>query len=344
MVQNNLLQEITSFKKSTIRVYEEQLKTYFNSKYCLAVSSGTAAVILAIRSIKLNGGDEIIMPPTAPLCSAYPVLFCQNTPVFADIQKNNLGLDIQSVSEKYTKKTKAIMEVPMWGYPIKADKIREYAKSKSLSLIFDLAHCTGTTFFNKPLSYYCDVACFSTQKNKIFSTGEGGFILTDNKDIYERALNYARMGNLDGVNFGINFKLSPVLAKLGSLSFSKINENLKDRLQTRNFILNRINNSYVKEMEIVENGTPSYQRLILISTANKNESFSSYMHRNGIQTDMSKYNIKPLYNYDILKKFRADCGNAEEFIRTAITIEVHRDYNESELTRIVQVINSYNEK
>lgn len=329
-------------KKSNdpIAEYEERLKRYFKARFCLAVSSGTAALIVALKAVGIQNGDEIITSPVGPLCTAYPIIYSGGKLVFSDIQIDNLGLEQNSLLSKISEKTKAIVEVPMWGYPINGDKSQALAASHSIPLIFDLAHCVGTEFNGRHLSDYCDIACFSSQKNKVFSTGEGGFILTNNKDYYLKALLFSRMGNLNGVDFGINFKLSPILAEIGILALKNLQSNLNLRTANACKLTSLITNPLIREVKIADGGKPSYQRLLLRSSADHNNSFAEYLGSHGIQTDTQKYNIMPLFEYDILKKYYSACPNAERFLSSMVAIAVH-DLKSEELKHVAAIINSY---
>lgn len=326
--------------KNAIALYEQKLKNYFNAKYCVAVSSGTAAVIVALKAIEISTKSDVIIPPTAPLCTAFPVLSTGSRLIFADIQEDNLGFDIDSLSKIISSRTGAIIEVPMWGYPTKVDNLQNFAKANKIPLIFDLAQCSGSKFHGKSLSEYCNIACFSTQKNKMFSTGEGGFILTDDEEYYKKSLIYSRIGELNGKDFGLNFKLSPILAEIGINAFHHLDDSLLLRKNNRDKIITGLTHTNIVELEIPQHSCPNYHRLIL-RTKNGNTKLASHLAAYGIPTDMEKYNIKPLYNYDILTSYKVYCPNAEKFLETAITIEVHQEYSKSDIQFIIDVLNKF---
>jgi dTDP-4-amino-4,6-dideoxygalactose transaminase len=336
--------EKLSIKKSSmttnpVESYEAALKKRFKAEYCISLSSGTAALIVALHALGVGRNKTVALPPTAPLCTAYPILYAGSTISFVDIQDSNLGLNLRMLEEEI-RKLDAIVEVPMWGYPFDAVATRELADFYKLPLIFDLAHCAGTTFIDMPLSKYCDIACFSTQKNKIFSTGEGGFILTDNEEYYRRAKLFSRMGELNGADFGVNFKLSPLLAKIGKQSLSKLDKSLVLRKANRDAIINQLSNSNLGEYGLLNRGVPSYQRLLL-QTLDQRTGLSEHLQNAGFETDKVKYNIKPLYAYPILKKFHKHCPNTETFLSTFATISVHQEISNDEFERLLRTLNSF---
>lgn len=328
------------YENKIIGQYETLLKNYFGAKYCLALSSGTASIMVALKAIGINAGDKVILPPTAPLCTAYPIISTGAIPVFCDVRLNNFGLNLDKMSKNVPVKTKAIIEVPMWGYVTPADEMRSYSNAAKIPLICDLAHCAGATLDNKSLSSFCDIACYSTQKNKIFSTGEGGFLLTDNEEYYYRALLYSRMGELNGIDFGVNYKLSHFQALAGIEAMNNIHNNLSLRKKNSDFITSSIRNSNVAELDVIENSNPSYQKLV-IKTRDFSPFLAKYMVSNGVSSDMEKYKIKPLYDYPILSRYKMKCINAERLLKSATTISVNLEYPSKELEYIIDVINNF---
>jgi perosamine synthetase len=323
-----------------IREYERKLKTYFGAAYCLAVSSGTAALIAAMKVLEIKSPEEVITSPAAPLCTAYPILASGATLVFSDIRHDNFSLDPAGLAEKVTERTKAIVDVPMWGYPTPAEEMQKWAGERGIPLVFDLAHCTGTMRNGKSLSAYCDIACYSTQKNKIFSTGEGGFLLTDHEAYYEQALLYTRMGNLNGHDFGLNYKLSHLQAEAGISGIDKVECNLSLRRNNSRKITEGISHRNIALLPVLPGSLPSYQRLVLY-TKDGRKGLAQYMEDKGIPSDIGKYAIKPLYDYPILEEYRAFCPNTERILSSMTTVAVHIGYTEEEMAYIIDTINSF---
>ena len=321
-----------------IQEYEAALRTWFGARYCLALSSGTAALIAALHAVGVEEGDEVITSPAAPLCTVYPILSRKAHLRFSDIQENNFGLDLTTMEKWISPRTRAIIEVPMWGYPIPADAIRSWAHRRGLALIFDLAHCTGAGYRNRSLSSFCDIACFSTQKNKVFSTGEGGFLLTDNEYWYSRACLYSKMGELNGIDFGLNFKISHLQARAGIEGIEDLPNNLARRRYNSEAIAGAITHPNIEAFPLLSDGCPSYQRLI-IRTKNGAPGLALYMEQHNIPSDIIKYRVRPLYDYPILSHMKCSCPNAERTLETMTTIPVHVNYTMDQLEHIVDVIN-----
>lgn len=327
---------------TAITAYESALKNYFGATYCLALSSGTASLLAALVAVGSTRGCQVVAPPTAPLCTAYPILSTGSTLAFGDIRPGNFGLDVNGLFRIAGNDTRAIVEVPMWGYATPAEALRDFAADRDIPLIFDLAHCAGTTLHGRPLSDYCDIACFSTQKHKIFSTGEGGFLLTNNEAYYQRALMYTRMGELNGRDFGLNFKISSAQAQAGIAALETISHNLRTRRNNSTRITSGITNPAVAEVEVIAGSEPSYQRLLLQSKK-ASRALAAHLVSRGIPSDMHKYGIKPLYDYPILQQLKTPCPNAEQMLSVTSTVPVHHAYREQDLAYIIDAINSFKE-
>lgn len=215
-ITNALLSKKLSGTSDIVLEYETCLEKFFCAKHAIATSSGTSAIQTALFSAGVRNGDEVIIPPTCPVMTIFPILHIGAKPIFCDTCIDNLGLDIDNLSSKISPKTKAVIEVPMWGYPTDVIGLKNFLKTKKIPLILDLAQAHGTMINRQYLSAYGDLACFSTHDRKILATGEGGFILTDN-DRYEiEARSFIQFGNMNGVSFGLNFKLSALQASLGA--------------------------------------------------------------------------------------------------------------------------------
>jgi DegT/DnrJ/EryC1/StrS aminotransferase family len=136
--------------------------------------------------------------------------------VFVDTRAHGFGADPASVRAALTPRTKAIIDIPMWGYHTEVDELHALTQAAGIKLVLDLTHSHGTTLHGRPLSHYDgDVSCFSTHERKPLATGEGGFILTGDDELAQRCRDYSRFGNLNGKDFGLNYKLAALPAALG---------------------------------------------------------------------------------------------------------------------------------
>lgn len=341
IIQNSLISR-TSLSGTSIIVekYEKKLATFFNSQYAIAVSSGTAAIQTALYVSRVNRGDEVIVSSICPLMTVLSIVFIGARPVFCDTKVDNFGLDIDELKKLINPKTKAVIEVPMWGYPTSVDKLRDFTKTKGIPLILDLAQAHGTLLHNKYLSYYGDISCFSTHDRKILATGEGGFLLTDNKEFYDESKCFIQFGNMNGVKMGLNYKISSLQAALGTNRINHINKQLNTRQRNAKHIVKNITNQLLSELKILENGMPNYYALILKLNFANNLKAIEKISSKGVPSDILRYNYKVLYEYPLFKSYKRKCKNSEKLVKRITTIPVHPALKKEELDYIIKVINN----
>lgn len=167
--------------------FETEFSEYHNKKYGLVTSSGTTALWSMYDAIGLKSGDEIICPAYTFFATNTPIFFTGATPVLVDC--NELGnIDVNEIERKITSRTKAIVVTHMWGYPCEMDKLRMIADKYHLWLLEDCSHAHGGSYKGKKLGGWGDVATFSLQGNKIITGGEGGILITNNKEVYDKAI------------------------------------------------------------------------------------------------------------------------------------------------------------
>lgn len=189
-IKKVLLNKKLSGTADIVNEYELKLANFFNSKFAVTTSSGTSAIQTALFAVGVNQGDDVIISSTCPVMSVFPIIQSGANIIFCDTVKDNFGLSINEMETLITPKTKAVIEVPMWGYPTNVKELQGVLKSKNIPLILDLAQAHGTKLNNHYLSYYGDIFCFSTHDRKILATGEGGFLLTNNENYYNKSKSF----------------------------------------------------------------------------------------------------------------------------------------------------------
>ena len=213
--------------------FEDMLSRYIGTKYALAFNSGTSALHAALLAHGIGPGDEVIVPSFTFIATANAPLFAGAKPVFADIEETTFGLDPEDVERKITRKTKAIMPVHYGGSPCLIRELAKVAQKHNLLLIEDAAESLGAAVNGKKVGTFGDCAILSFCSNKVISTGEGGAIVTDSIELYEklklvRSHGRAETSNyfssnefMDYVSLGYNFRMSDITAALGIAQLKK---------------------------------------------------------------------------------------------------------------------------
>ena len=169
-----------------LKEFEQKMSDTVDRKYGIAVSNGTAALIVAVQALGMKKGDEVIMPSFTIISCAMAVMKVGAVPVLVDSDLYTWNINTNEIEAKITPKTKAIMIVHLYGLPVEVDKILAIAKKYNLKVIEDAAEMHGQTYKGKPCGSFGDISTFSFYSNKHITTGEGGMVVTDDAEIAER--------------------------------------------------------------------------------------------------------------------------------------------------------------
>jgi len=193
-----------------VATFEKEFAARMNTRYALAVTSGTAALEAAIAALQVGPGDEVIIPAWTWHSSASAVIRAGALPVFAEIDES-LNLDPADIEHRITPQTKAIMAVHLHGGPADMDGILPIARKHGLKVLEDCAQAVGGSYKGKPLGSLGDISIYSHQVNKSISAGEGGTVVTNDPVLFERAARFHDLGVLRGLHQEIvgQVKLAP---------------------------------------------------------------------------------------------------------------------------------------
>jgi len=228
--------------------FERMFASFVGTKYACAVTSGAAALYVGLKALKIGNGDEVIVPDLTFVASPNSVEATGAKPILVDIENNTLNLDLNKMSKSISKKTKAIMPVDFNGRPIDMKILREFADKNGILLIEDAAHAIGCYYNRSHLGTKSDVGIFSFSTPKIITTGQGGMIVTNDRQIYERAMALKDFGRKIGVKkqmeksfshstIGYNFKFTEFQAAVGIAQMRKLQKRiLKKREMFRKYV------------------------------------------------------------------------------------------------------------
>ena len=218
--------------------FEKQFATYCDCQYGVAVCNGTIALHLALIAAGIGKGDEVILPTFTMIASAFAICYTGAKPVFVDADKGTWNIDVTKIEEKITSKTKAIMPVHIFGKMCDMGAIKALADKYHLAIIEDAAEAHGAVYNNQKAGSFSDIAAFSFFANKNITTGEGGMVVTNNKEIYDRARYFKNVCfPLDGPrnyqhdDIGYNYRMSNVVAAIGLAQVEKADEYREMRIR-----------------------------------------------------------------------------------------------------------------
>jgi len=215
-----------------VKRFEEGLASRVGRKHGVAVSSGTAALEIAVKALGLGPGDEVIMPTFTIISCAAAVVKSGARPVLVDSDPQTWNMDHHQIESRITRNTKAIMVVHIYGLPCEMEHILNLVDKHGLFLIEDAAEVLGQTYNEKPCGGFGDISIFSFYPNKHITTGEGGMVLTDDGLLAEkckdlRNLCFGHERRFVHEELGWNYRMSNLQAALGVAQLEKLDEHIK---------------------------------------------------------------------------------------------------------------------
>jgi perosamine synthetase len=211
-----------------VTLFEEKFAAYCGAAYGVSACNGTVALHLALVSLGIGKGDEVIVPDFTMIASAFAVCYTGAIPVFVDAESDSWNIDPEKIKDKITPRTKAIMPVSIFGHPCEMDTINEIAGDNNLLVIEDAAESHGAEYNGKKTGNLADITAFSFYANKNLTTGEGGMVVTNDDVLYKKALYYKNLCfPLDAPrdythnDIGFNYRMSNLHAAIGLAQVEK---------------------------------------------------------------------------------------------------------------------------
>ncbi len=288
--------------------FEERFAKFCGRKYGVAVSSGTAALEIAMGALGLKPGDEVIMPTFTIISCPLACIQYGLVPVFVDADPQTWTIDTAQIEERITKNTKAIMPVHIYGHPCDMDPILHIAKKYRLKVIEDAAEAHGAEYKKKKCGSFGDISCFSFYANKIISTGEGGMVLMDKKEYMELAKLFRNLG-FDKERKYIheilakNYRMTNLQAALGVAQVKNIQKLLRIKRRNGAYYTKKLQGvkglQLPVEMPWARNVYWMYGIVLDESTSFTAEKFAKALAEKGIGT---RYFFYPLHCQPVFQK------------------------------------------
>jgi len=235
-----------------IEELENTLKNYVGTDYCITLNSGTSALHSTLLAYEIGTNNEVIVPSFSFISTVNSVLFVNGTPKFSDIEEITYGLDPKLLSQQITPKTKVIMPMDYGGMSCQINEIKKIAEQNNLILIEDAAESLGSSVKGKKTGSIADSSIFSFCGNKVLTTGEGGAVVTNSKEVYEKIKLIRSHGRLDKKSYfenpsmanylqlGYNWRMSSMTAALGISQLHKLDKIIKMRQNNAVYISERL--------------------------------------------------------------------------------------------------------
>lgn len=365
-IEDDDIEEVVKVLKSDylttgpkIEEFEEKFGKYVGVKYAVAISNGTAALHGASFAAGIKEGDEVITTPITFAASANCIIYQGGKPIFADIDSSTYNIDPKDIEKKISSKTKAIVPVDFTGQPVNIDEINAIAKKYNLIVIEDGAHSLGAEYKGKKTGSLVDMTTFSFHPVKHITTGEGGVITTNNKELYEKLKLFRTHGitrdkkilynknegswYYEQLELGYNYRITDIQCALGISQLNKIDKFLRRRREIAEKY-----NEYLKDIDGI---VLPYQE----------EYIKSSWHLYVIQLELEKFKVGrreifealkaenigvnvhyiPVYYHPYYQKLgykKGLCPNAEKLYERIITIPLYPKMTDKDVKDVVEAL------
>lgn len=358
-----------------IKRFEKALCEYAGAKYAVAVSSGTAALHIACLAAGIKKDDEVITSPITFVASANCVLYCGGKPVFADIRKDTANIDPEQIKKRINKKTKALIPVHFAGHPADLKEIYGIAKRHDLLVIEDATHALGAEYRGSKIGScgYSDMAIFSFHPVKSITTGEGGAILTNSKDLYSKLLILRNHGitkefthfriwdkRLRGPWYyqqeylGFNYRITDLQCVLGISQLKKLDSFIKRRREIVQIYNKGLSEIGQLELPVEEEYVKSAWHLYPIRlrenkkidfNTDKRKKIFNFLRRKNIGVQVHYIPVYLQRHYSELGYKKGLCTKAEDFYNREISIPLYPALKDKQIkyviNRLTEALNKY---
>tara|TARA_B100000686_G_scaffold352515_1_gene454749 strand:- start:1779 stop:2918 length:1140 start_codon:yes stop_codon:yes gene_type:complete len=333
-----------------VKKFESEFSKFIGRKYSVTVSSGTAALEIAIKALGIKKNDEVLIPNFTIISNALAVVKQQAKPVLVDCNLENWNIDINQLENKINKKTKAIIITHIYSFANDMDKILKICKKNNIFLIEDAAEVIGLKYKNKKCGSFGDISTFSFYANKQITTGEGGMISVNKFDLYNkckslRNLCFGKLNRFNHEDIGWNYRMTNIQAALGLSQIKNINKIVKKKIM--------IGRQYYKNLKLNNNLTIlppfiSYSKNIywVVGILIKNKKIKSSL----LAIKLRKFGIMtrpffwPMHEQQIFKKMKlfkeSKFPNSSYLARYGLYLPSYYNLNNKQIDYISSVVNN----
>lgn len=343
-VMDAFLSSWISSKGPYVATFEKNFSEFIGVKHGVAVTNGTVALHLALVTLGIGPGDEVIVPDLTFAATINAVLYCGATPVIVDVDPATWGMSLETIARFCTSRTKAIIPVHLYGRPVEMPPIVKFARARGIAVIEDCAEAPGASYDGQLVGQFSDISCFSFYANKIVTSGEGGMCLT-NSDRHSKVLRELRDHGMapdraywhDYV--GYNYRLTNLQAAIGQAQLQRVNDTLQRNRQLE--ALYRQALAGIPDVHFPPPLPGEFRPVVwLVSVQVPAESRDKIiMAGKQARIEMRPF-FYPLSALPPYKRFAKDCAQSVNLSTTGLNLPTSNDVDSQVIARVVNVFQS----
>lgn len=333
-----------SWKGKYVPRFEKSFSDYIGMRYGVGVFNGTVALHLAMLTLGISEGDEVIVPSFTYVASANAVTYVGAKPVFVDSEIDSWQMDPEDVRKKITDKTKAIIAVHLYGHPCNMDELTKICREYNLFLIEDCAEAIGSEYKGAKVGSFGDISCFSFFGNKTITTGEGGMLLTNDIALYERAARIKDQGNAKYRMYwsdiiGYNFRMTNIQAAIGCAQLENVDFYINKKIELGSKYKEGLVGLPLKTLDAIGDIKHTYWMCcILLEDADLRDSLRDFLSERGIETRPTFYPVHTMPMYS--SKYQRH-PNAEYLAYRGINLPSFPSISDEEVNYIIESIKAF---
>lgn len=326
-----------------LETFEQAFAAYNGSKYALGVANGLDALVLACRAVGIGEGDEVLVQGNTYIATVMGITRNGAKPVFVEPDQYH-QIDVTKLEEALTPKTKAVMVVHLYGHAADMKPVVEFCKKHNLKLIEDCAQSHGSKVEGKMTGTFGDVGCFSFYPSKNLGCfGDGGAIITDNEEIYNKIKMLRNYGSSKRYYFdevGLNSRLDEIQAALLSVRLNHLDELTNERYEIADYYLKNIKNDKIDLPKTREGAGNVYHQFVI--RCKTRDDLIKYLDEKGVGT-IIHYPVPPHLSacYENLGYKKGDLPITEELADTVLSIPMYNGITKEEQDRVIEALNNY---
>lgn len=332
--------------------FEKSFAEYIGVKHAVALSSGTAALHIALEAMGIGRGDEVIVPPLTFFATVSAVLYLGAVPVFADIDPDDLCLSPESVEQKLSAKTRAILPVHLFGASAKMDKLMAISRKNGIPVLEDCAQAHGTEYDMVKVGGIGQAGAFSFFATKHMTTGEGGMVTTNDSNLAELCRiirSHGMKGRDTHVRLGFNNRMTEMEAAMGLVQLKKLDGFNRKRISNSEYLIKSIEKLQWAKIPVSKNPVKHtyFWCPLMLDKEKTNKSIEDLKrHLNDNRIGFRQRYKEPLYRQPVLKNLGLDCSdiflpNVEKVAGELIGLPNHPGLERADLDRILNVLKSF---